>query len=75
MTAVVCTECRHENESERVYCHGCGARLDRTAVKKAKEAPEDAQKRVKKMFDPQRERMRALFFKMSASACARSSSR
>jgi len=65
MTAVVCTECRHENEAERVYCHGCGARLDRSAIKKPKEAPEDAQKRVKKMFDPQRERVRVLFFKIS----------
>jgi hypothetical protein len=65
MTAVVCTECRHENEAERVYCHGCGARLDRSALKKPKENPQDAQKRVKAMFDPQRERIRALFFKVS----------
>jgi hypothetical protein len=26
---LVCTECRHENETERVYCHGCGARLSK----------------------------------------------
>lgn len=65
MTAVVCSECRHENEAERVYCHGCGARLDRSAITKQKEDPEDAQKRVKKMFDPQRDRIRALFFKVS----------
>jgi hypothetical protein len=64
-TAVVCTECRHENESERVYCHSCGARLDRSAIKTQKEPPDDAKKRVKRMFNPQRDQMRALFFKMS----------
>jgi hypothetical protein len=73
MTTVVCAECRHENEPERVYCHGCGARLDRSAVKVSKYDVKDAQKRVKKFFDPQRAKMRALFFKVSKvvlSACA-----
>lgn len=65
MTAVVCTECRHENEAERVYCHSCGTRLDRSAIKAQKERPDDAQKRVKKMFNPQRVQIRALFFRMS----------
>ena len=65
MTAVVCAECRHENEPERVYCHGCGTRLDRSALKARKEKREDAQKRVKQLFDPQRGRMGALFFKIS----------
>jgi hypothetical protein len=70
---VVCSECRHENEPERVYCHDCGSRLDRSAVVVEKEPVEDAQKRVKKMFDPHRARMRALFFKvskMALTACA-----
>ncbi len=65
MTSVVCAECRHENEPERIYCHDCGARLDRTAVKVRKEDVQDARKRVKKLFDPQRARLRALFFKIS----------
>jgi len=26
-TKLVCLECRYENESERIYCHACGARL------------------------------------------------
>lgn len=64
-TTVVCAECRHENEPERIYCHGCGSRLDRSAVKTRKEDVQDAQKRVKKLFDPQRAKMRALFFKIS----------
>jgi hypothetical protein len=73
MTTVVCAECRHENEPERIYCHGCGARLDRSAVKVRKEDVQDARKRVKKLFDPQRARIRALFFKISKvvlGACA-----
>jgi hypothetical protein len=73
LTTVVCGECRHENEPERIYCHGCGARLDRSAVKVRKEDVQDARKRVKKLFDPQRARIRALFFKISKvvlGACA-----
>jgi hypothetical protein len=62
---LLCPECQHENESERVYCHDCGARLDRSAVIPTKEPPNDTRKRVKKMFDPQRARIRALFFKTS----------
>ena len=62
---ILCTECQHENEPERVYCHDCGARLDRSSVIVTKEKVVDTHKRMKKMFDPQRARMRALFFKTS----------
>lgn len=70
MTAVatpklICTECRHENESERIYCHNCGSRLDRSSVAPVKEPVKDTRKRVHKMFDPHRAKMRALFFKIS----------
>lgn len=63
-TTVVCAECHHENEPERIYCHDCGARLDRSAVKVRKENVQDAQKRVKKLFDPTRARIRAYFFRI-----------
>ena len=68
MIKLICPECRRENEPERIYCHDCGARLDRTAL--AKEAPkgEDAKetrRRLKSMLDPQRAKMRLLFFKVS----------
>jgi hypothetical protein len=56
---LVCTECRHENLVERIYCHNCGAKLDRSAVRRKKEPIEDTHKRVKRMFDPTRARMRA----------------
>src|SRR3954466_2584462 len=59
-TKLLCPECRRENEPERVYCHDCGARLDRTAVRVKKEPIQDTHKRVKRMFDPQRAKMQAL---------------
>jgi hypothetical protein len=68
MIKLICPECRRENESERIYCHDCGARLDRSAL--AKEAPkgEDAketQRRLRTMLDPHRTKMRLMFFKVS----------
>jgi len=65
---LICPECRRENESERIYCHDCGARLDRTALAKAPPKGEDAketQRRLKTMLDPQRAKMRLVFFKTS----------
>jgi hypothetical protein len=59
-TKTLCPECRHENEPERIYCHECGTRLDRTAVRLKKEPVEDTHKRVKQMFDPTRAKMRAM---------------
>jgi hypothetical protein len=64
MPILVCPECRRENEFERIYCHDCGARLDRKVVEKAI-PKEDTHNRVKRLFDPQRAKMRALFFKIS----------
>lgn len=50
-----CGACGHENEPERVYCHSCGAKLDRSVLPKLEPAKEDAEeakkhKRVKKMM-------------------------
>lgn len=68
MIKLICPECRRENEAERIYCHDCGARLDRSAL--AKEVPKgedakDTQRRLKNLLDPQRAKMRLLFFKVS----------
>ncbi len=68
MIKLICPECRRENEPERIYCHDCGARLDRTAL--AKNAPKgedvkETQRRLRTMLDPQRAKMRLLFFKVS----------
>ena len=65
---LVCPECRRENEPERIYCHECGARLDRTALAKIAPKGEDVketQRRLKTMLDPQRAKIRHLFFKTS----------
>jgi hypothetical protein len=68
MIKLVCPECRRENEPERIYCHDCGARLDRTALAKFAPKGEDAketQRRLKTMLDPQRAKLRLMFFKIS----------
>jgi hypothetical protein len=68
MIKLICPECRRENEAERIYCHDCGARLDRTALAKAPPKGEDAketQRRLRTMLDPQRAKMRLIFFKIS----------
>ena len=52
-TKLICAECRHENESERIYCHNCGERLDRSAVvthKKIDNA-EETHRRLRKMME------------------------
>ena len=68
MIKLICPECRRENEAERIYCHDCGARLDRTALAKSAPKGEDAKethRRLRTMLDPQRAKMRQLFFKTS----------
>jgi hypothetical protein len=77
MTAIICPDCRNENEVERIYCHECGAKLDRTRIKKedavVEEKPEETMKRVKRMFGGQRDRVREVTFKVSKlllGACA-----
>lgn len=53
---LTCAQCGYTNEAERVYCHNCGTKLDRSLLpkedKKKNESPEDARKRVKKMTRP-----------------------
>jgi hypothetical protein len=68
MIKLICPECRRENEAERIYCHDCGARLDRTALAKEPPKGEDAketQRRLKNMLDPHGVKMRLMFFKVS----------
>ncbi len=56
-TTLVCKQCNFENEPERVYCHNCGAKLDRSllppeATKRTD--PVVTQERVRKMVSPRR---------------------
>lgn len=65
MNPLICPECQRENEAERLFCHSCGARLDRSALvaqKSQREKPEQAHKRLQRMLDPQRGKLRRLFF-------------
>jgi hypothetical protein len=76
MIKLVCPECRRDNEPERIYCHDCGARLDRSALAKVAPKGEDAKethRRLRSMLDPQRAKFRLMFFKISKlvlGACA-----
>jgi hypothetical protein len=64
VTALVCPECSYENEVERIYCHSCGARLDRSAAA-SRVAPqknlEETQRHLRQIFKPPG-RVRPLFF-------------
>jgi hypothetical protein len=76
MIKLVCPECRRDNEPERIYCHDCGARLDRSALAKVAPKGEDVKethRRLRSMLDPQRAKIRLMFFKISKlvlGACA-----
>lgn len=68
MIKLICSECRRENEAERIYCRDCGARLDRSALAKVVpkgEDPKEMHRRLRSMLDPKRDRMRQMFFKVS----------
>ena len=53
---LTCSQCNFANEVERVYCHNCGAKLDRSLIPKAPEADQadidKTRKRVAKMTSP-----------------------
>jgi len=54
---LTCKQCNYANEPERVYCHNCGAKLDRSILPKepaktTKESPEKAARRVRKLVNP-----------------------
>ena len=55
LPTIDCKECGHVNEGERVYCHNCGAKLDRSilvGLNQQKESIQDKQRRIKKMMNP-----------------------
>jgi hypothetical protein len=65
---LVCPECRRENEPERIYCHDCGTRLDRSALAKEKskeEDPKETRRRLRSILDPRRAKLRHQFFQGS----------
>lgn len=64
---LTCPECRRDNEAERIYCHECGARLDRSALAGHKggkvETAEELHKRMRGMFSQRRVKVQLLVFK------------
>src|SRR5438046_10432081 len=64
---LTCPECRGDNEPERIYCHDCGARLDRSALAGRKtgkiETSEELHKRMRGMFSQRRIKAQLFFFK------------
>jgi hypothetical protein len=57
-TTLPCAACGHQNEPERVYCHNCGQKLDRSLLPKgqdvAVESDAKRRRRVQKMLRPKR---------------------
>lgn len=53
---LTCKNCGYNNEPERVYCHNCGEKLDRSVLPKEeqlrRESPERARKRIMRMTNP-----------------------
>src|SRR5215213_2962997 len=51
-----CKQCGYVNEPERVYCHNCGQKLDRSVLPKEsevrRESPQQAQRRIRRMTNP-----------------------
>src|SRR5450432_3764320 len=57
MATLICKQCGHENEAERVYCHNCGTKLDRSLLpddSKKQDSKKEQHKRVKKLTNPAR---------------------
>lgn len=57
LPTLVCKECGFVNEGERVYCHGCGAKLDRdviAAVEKKAPSMEEKRREVEKIMSPKK---------------------
>ena len=56
---LVCTACKHENEVERVYCHNCGEKLDRSLLPQLDEsqtadAMAKSARKMKQQMNPNR---------------------
>jgi hypothetical protein len=66
---LTCPECRRDNEAERIYCHDCGARLDRSTLAGRatgkKETAEELHKRMRGMFSQRGVKARLLFLNIA----------
>ncbi len=70
MSQLVCPECRHGNEPERVYCHNCGAKLNRPPTSAIPGKTDDVEtvaerERLRRMIDQRGARTRRLIFNIA----------
>ena len=70
ISQLVCPECRHANEPERVYCHNCGAKLNRTAPAVIPGKTDDAEtvatrERLRRMIEQRGVRTRRMIFNIA----------
>jgi zinc ribbon protein len=70
MSQLVCPECRHENEPERVYCHNCGAKLNRAPATTIPGKTDDAEtvatrERLRRMMDQRGVKTRQLILNIA----------
>ena len=66
MIKLICPGCQRENEAERIYCHDCGGKLDRSGSSSRllpKETMSDKRRRVRKLFDVRRAKIRFLILR------------
>jgi hypothetical protein len=53
---LICAQCGYENEPERVYCHNCGTKLDRSILPREtvtqQESLTETRRRIKKLTAP-----------------------
>lgn len=58
MATITCQQCGYANEAERIYCHNCGTKLDRSLLPPQKTTSKGEakkmQRRVRKMVSPSR---------------------
>jgi len=55
LPTIDCKDCGHVNEGERVYCHNCGTKLDRSqlaSLQDQNESAKEKQRRIKKLMNP-----------------------
>ena len=55
---IQCKQCDYVNEPERVYCHNCGTKLDRSVLPREehgnREGTDQARRRIKRMTNPRK---------------------
>lgn len=68
-----CQNCGYENEHQRVYCHSCGTKLDRSTLPPeltARKNTSKVEQRIRKMTNPRRGKVSGVFKALGKSVLA-----